>query len=505
MKKLSSLLLLVLTVQFSWSQENPAAKYASLITTADLKENLSILASDALEGRKTGTRGQKMAAAFISNHFEQLGLTAPVNGSYYMPVDLYSVAPADIYVKAGVSKYSNFNEIMYYGSADSNGEIMADIVFVGKGREEDYANLIVKDKAVALQSDPLSFSIMSGLRKPVALAREKGAKMVFIIPAGKPDEFKTFAAQMQGFLSGGNLTLTKPDPTSPNKGIFFLNQTAVEKVFNTTAAKLAAAAAAEPAKKMLAKVKPGKVSYQVAMNITAVKSENILGYMEGTDKKDELVVITAHFDHIGKNPGEGKDVINNGADDDGSGTVSVLQMAKAFAQAKKDGKGPRRSILFMTVTGEEQGLFGSEYYSEHPVFPLANTVVDINIDMIGRRDPEHKDKPDYVYVIGADKLSSELQEINERTNRENEKLEFDYTYNDENHPTNLYKRSDHWNFAKKGIPIVFFFDGIHEDYHQVSDEIGKIEFDLLAKRAKTAFHTAWEVANREGRLVVDKK
>jgi Zn-dependent M28 family amino/carboxypeptidase len=241
------------------------------------------------------------------------------------------------------------------------------------------------------------------------------------------------------------------------------------------------------------------------MNITTVKSENILGYMEGTDKKDELVVITAHFDHIGKNPGEGKDVINNGADDDGSGTVSVLQMAKAFAQAKKDGKGPRRSILFMTVTGEEQGLFGSEYYSEHPVFPLANTVVDINIDMIGRRDPEHKDKPDYVYVIGADKLSSELQEINERTNRENEKLEFDYTYNDENHPTNLYKRSDHWNFAKKGIPIVFFFDGIHEDYHQVSDEISKIEFDLLAKRTKTAFHTAWEVANREGRLVVDKK
>jgi hypothetical protein len=505
MKKLSSLLLLVLTVQFSWSQENPAAKYASLITTADLKENLSILASDALEGRKTGTRGQKMAAAFISNHFEQLGLTAPVNGSYYMPVDLYSVAPADIYVKAGGSKYSNFNEIMYYGSADSDGEIVADIVFVGKGREEDYANLIVKDKAVALQSDPLSFSIMSGLRKPVALAREKGAKMVFIIPAGKPDEFKTFAAQMQGFLSGGNLTLTKPDPTSPNKGIFFLNQTAAEKVFNTTAAKLAAAAAAEPAKKMLAKVKPGKVSYQVAMSITAVKSENILGYMEGTDKKDELVVITAHFDHIGKNPGEGKDVINNGADDDGSGTVSVLQIAKAFTQAKKEGKGPRRSILFMTVTGEEQGLFGSEYYSEHPVFPLANTVVDINIDMIGRRDPEHKDKPDYVYVIGADKLSSELQEINERTNKENEKLEFDYTYNDENHPTNLYKRSDHWNFAKKGIPIVFFFDGIHEDYHQVSDEISKIEFDLLAKRAKTAFHTAWEVANREGRLIVDKK
>lgn len=505
MKKNSLLLLVCLFAQLGWAQENPAVKYANLITTTELKENLSILASDALEGRKTGTRGQKMAAAFISNHFEQLGLAAPVNGSYYMPVELYSLAPAEIYVRAGVAKYSNFNEVMYYGSVDSNGELSADIVFVGKGREEDYANLEVKDKAVAIQSDPLSFNIMSGLRKPVALAREKGAKMVFILPAGKPEEFKTFAAQMQGFLSGGNLTLNKPDPASPNKGIFFLNQTAAEKVFNTTTAKLSAAAAAEPAKKMLAKIKPGKISYQVAMNVTTVKSENILGYLEGTDKKEELVVITSHFDHIGKNPGDDKDVINNGADDDGSGTVSVLQIAKAFAQAKKEGKGPRRSILFMTVTGEEQGLFGSEYYSEHPVFPLANTVVDINIDMIGRRDPEHKDKPDYVYVIGADKLSSELQEINERTNRENEKLEFDYTYNDENHPTNLYKRSDHWNFAKKGIPIVFFFDGIHEDYHQVSDEVSKIEFDLLAKRAKTAFYTAWEVANREGRLVVDKK
>lgn len=349
MKKITSLLLLVLIAQFSWSQETPASKYASLITTADLKENLSILASDALEGRKTGTRGQKMAAAFISNHFEQLGLGAPVNGSHYMPVDLYSVAPADIYVKVGVSKYANFNEIMYYGSADSNGEITADIIFVGKGTEVDYTNLIVKDKAVAIQSDPLSFNIMSSLRKTVSLAREKGAKMVFIVPAGKPEEFKTFAAQMQGFLSGGNLTLNKPDPASANKGIFFLNQTAAEKVFNTTAVKLEAAAAADPSKKLLAKVKPGKITYQVAMNTTTVKSENILGYMEGTDKKDELVVITAHFDHIGKNPGEGKDMINNGADDDGSGTVSVLQMAKAFAQAKKEGKGPRRSILFMTV------------------------------------------------------------------------------------------------------------------------------------------------------------
>jgi hypothetical protein len=503
MKKIVYVLLFV--SQFTWAQENTAVKYAELITPTELKENLSILASDALEGRKTGSRGQKMAAAFISYYFQEIGLAGPVNGSNYMPVDLFSVAPADIYVKAGTQRYTNFNEIMYYGSADTNGEITTDIVFAGKGSEVDYANLVVKDKAVAVQSDGLSFGIMASVRKLVTLAREKGAKMVFVIPASSTDEFKTSAGQMKGFLSAGNLSLNKPDPNSPNKGIFFLNQAAAEKVFNTTVAKLSAAATADASKKALVKIKPGKISYHVSMDLTVVKSENMLGYLEGTDKKDELVIITSHFDHIGKAPGESGDVINNGADDDGSGTVSVLQMAKAFAQAKKEGKGPRRSILFMTVTGEEQGLFGSEYYSEHPIFPLDKTVVDINIDMIGRRDPEHTGKPDYVYVIGSDKLSSELHEINERNNKTYEKLDFDYLYNDEKHPTNLYKRSDHWNFAKKGIPIVFFFDGIHEDYHKVSDEVSKIEFDLLAKRAKTAFYTAWEVANRDNRLVVDKK
>jgi hypothetical protein len=504
MKKLITPFVLLLSIWAS-AQDATVSKYASIIKEVELKENLSILASDALEGRKTGTRGQKMAAAFISNYFSELGLSAPVNGSYYMPIELYSIKPGDIYVKTGTTNYSNFGEIMYLGSADSGGEIAAEIIFAGNGSEADLAYLDVKDKAVAILSEPLSFNILSGLRKLVATVRDKGAKMVFVIPQGKQDEFKMFAGQMQGYSSGGNLSLEKPNPNNPNKGIFFLSPVAAEKVFLTTLVKLQDAAKADLAKKALKKIKPAKLSYQVSMASSIVKSENILGFMEGTDKKDEVVVITSHYDHIGKNDGTTGDQINNGADDDGSGTVSVLQIAKAFTQAKKEGKGPRRSILFMTVTGEEQGLFGSEYYSEHPVFPLANTVVDINIDMIGRRDPEHKGKPDYVYVIGADKLSSELHEINERNNKTYEKLDFDYLYNDENHPTNLYKRSDHWNFAKKGIPIVFFFDGIHEDYHQVSDEVSKIEFDLLAKRARTAFYTAWEIANRDNRLLVDKK
>jgi Zn-dependent M28 family amino/carboxypeptidase len=254
----------------------------------------------------------------------------------------------------------------------------------------------------------------------------------------------------------------------------------------------------------LKKIKPAKASYSVTQSSTPLHTENIAGYLEGTDKKDEVVLVTAHYDHIGTTT-SGEDRINNGADDDGSGTVSVLEIAKTFVKAKKEGHGPRRSMVFMTVVGEEQGLFGSEYYVQHPIYPLANTVVDLNIDMIGRTDPEHKGKGDYVYVIGSDKLSTPLHQLNEQMNKQYTNLALDYTYNDENHPTNLYKRSDHWNFAKNGIPIIFFFDGIHEDYHKPTDEVGKIEFDLMAKRARLVFFDAWEIANRDERIVPDRK
>jgi Zn-dependent M28 family amino/carboxypeptidase len=288
--------------------------------------------------------------------------------------------------------------------------------------------------------------------------------------------------------------------------MFFLSPAVAEKIFNTTMTKLMAAAGEDGKKPALKKVAPGKIVYKTTVDIKTVKSENVLGYLEGTDKKDELIIITSHYDHIGKKSGTGAgDRINNGADDDGSGTVAVLQLAKAFAQAKMNGHGPRRSILFMTVAGEENGLLGSEYYTQYPVFPLAKTVVNLNIDMIGRRDEQHRESPPYVYVIGADKLSSELHELSESINKKYTNLVFDYTYNDEEHPARLYYRSDHWNFAQKNIPIIFYFDGIHEDYHQPSDEVDKIEFDLLTARTKCVFFTAWEIANRSERIKPDSK
>ena len=230
-------------------------------------------------------------------------------------------------------------------------------------------------------------------------------------------------------------------------------------------------------------------------------SENILAYIEGSEKPNEIIVVSAHYDHVGMNNGQ----IYNGADDDGSGTVGVMAIAEAFHKAKKAGHGPKRSILFLHVTGEEKGLFGSSYYSDNPIFPLANTVADLNIDMIGRVDPLHKDNPNFVYVVGSEMLSSQLKEAVEKANKATHNLYLDYKYDDPKDPDRIYYRSDHYNFAKHNIPIAFFFDGIHEDYHKATDTPDKIDYPLLMKRTQLVFAIAWDLANRPDRIVVDKK
>jgi len=233
-----------------------------------------------------------------------------------------------------------------------------------------------------------------------------------------------------------------------------------------------------------------------------LSSTNVLGYLEGTDKKDEYVILTAHYDHLGK---RNDSTIFYGADDDGSGTVSILELAEAFTKAKQAGKGPRRSIVFMAVSGEEKGLWGSAWYSEHPVFPLEKTTVNLNIDMIGRIDPKRKqaDSMNYVYVVGDHKLSSDLRPISEAMNKKYTKLGLDYKYNQPNDPERIYYRSDHYNFARKGVPIIFYFNGTHNDYHRPTDTPDKINYDLMKKRAQLVFFTAWEMANRNEMLKRD--
>jgi hypothetical protein len=494
--KVTLLAILCLLSLRLFGQDPVAQKYGATITPEELKGNLSILASDALEGRETGKRGQKMAAAFVRAYFEELGLSGPVNGGYYQPVELYTAVPGEIYVKSGQTKFPNFEKIVYYGSSSTEGDISLPLVFAGKGTPADFGQIDAADKGVlVLMTSEDNFQ---GL---IATAKEHKAKMIFIYPE-KEAEFQELLGQLRSYMGDGILSLDKPKSTG--SGVFFLSPEVAAKLMASTPEKLSKAANEDVKKKALKKIKAPTIQYKTTMNINVLKTENVLGYLEGTDKKDELVVITAHYDHIGKLKLGSGDLINNGADDDGSGTVSVLQIAKAFAQAKKEGKGPRRSILFMTVTGEEKGLLGSDYYTRHPVFPLSSTVVDLNIDMVGRRDSIHKNSPPYVYVIGSDKLSTELHNLSESTNKSTTKLVFDYMYNDQNHPDRLYYRSDHWNFAKNNIPIIFYFDGIHEDYHMPSDEVSKIEFDLLSQRAQCVFYTAWEIANRERRITPDQ-
>lgn len=236
-------------------------------------------------------------------------------------------------------------------------------------------------------------------------------------------------------------------------------------------------------------------------NTITLQSSNVLGLLEGSDLKDEYVVLTAHYDHLGKK----NETIWFGADDDGSGTVAILELAKAFAKAKAEGKGPRRSILFMAVSGEEKGLWGSDYYSSHPAFPLEHTTVNLNIDMIGRIDPSRSygDSSNYIYVIGDDKLSSDLKPISETVNKKYSKLELDYKYNDPKDPQRIYYRSDHYNFAKKGVPVIFYFSGLHPDYHRPTDTPDKINYGLMLKRTQLVFYTAWDMANRNDMLKRD--
>ena len=181
-----------------------------------------------------------------------------------------------------------------------------------------------------------------------------------------------------------------------------------------------------------------------------------------------------------------------------------MEIAEAFVQAAKEGHRPRRSILFLNETGEEKGLLGSAYYADHPIYPLDKTINNLNIDMIGRVDPEHENDREYIYVIGSEKLSSHLKVISEFANITYTNLKLDYKFDDPNDTNRIYYRSDHYNFAKNGIPIIFYFNGTHADYHRPTDTIDKIEFDVMAKRAKLVFHTAWILANREARTPVDR-
>jgi hypothetical protein len=494
MRSITLILLACLVSLNVWSQkkDETAMKYAKTVTKEDLRKHLTVIASDEMEGRDTGSPGQKKAAKYIADHFKSLGLLPPVKTdqgkSYFQKFDLLKSKWKNVSITAKKGFQTTYlTDVYALGSINGKVSKSYKLVYMGDGKKENYKNVKVKGKAVIFFIEGIR-----ELRKKRQIAQDAGASQVFMI-AGKDQ--KKHDATLK-YLSYYVKRWTRGQLKSKeNKFLVMVSPKTAATLFKTTEEQFA-----KNETKIGAKSMKFKLTAEQEVK-TGVSSENVLGFLEGSDKKKEVLVITAHYDHIGKRG----DKIYNGADDDGSGTVTVLELAEAFAKAKKAGKGPRRSILFMTVSGEEKGLLGSSYYTDFdPVFPLKNTVADLNIDMVGRIDDRYKDDPDYVYVIGSDKLSSELHNLSEEANKQYINIKLDYKYNDENDPNRFYYRSDHYNFAKNNIPIIFYFNGTHADYHKPTDTIEKIHFGKMQKIGRLVFHTAWKIANRDNRLKVDK-
>ncbi|MFN8355951.1 MAG: M28 family peptidase [Spirosomataceae bacterium] len=517
MKKLLPFALVLGALTTSSAQKKPE-KFATSILAEDLKKHLSVIANDSLEGRGTGTPGQWKAAKYIANHFKNLGLK-PVgtDGSYFQKVELAKSSWKDVYLVVNGNKKELYKDFVVSGTTGFPSEQTVEAVYAKYGIEaptySDLNGVDVKGKVVIINDGepkkedgtfllsgtekPSEWSDRGGVAKKVKLLSDKGAIAVFTVAKSSDEEQEKVFVRMKGFAARLNQLVFKNDPNRGKNPLqMTIKQGVAKEVLGLTDAQLADLASA----KLPSGSAKGSLVVKAERLEEDIETSNVVGFMEGKDLKDEVIIITAHYDHIGISP---NGQINNGANDDGSGTVTVMEVAEAFAAAKAKGQGPRRSILFMTVTGEERGLLGSEYYVEHPIFPLEKTVVDLNIDMVGRVDKEHEGKSDYIYVIGSDKLSSELHLINEEANTKYTQLDLDYRFNDPKDPNRFYYRSDHYNFAKKKIPVAFYFNGVHPDYHQPTDDIEKIQFDKAEKVGRLVFYTAWEIANRDKRIVVD--
>ncbi|MEM9990377.1 MAG: M28 family peptidase [Bacteroidota bacterium] len=497
-------------------------KYAAEIDLDDMRYLLTVLSSDQFEGRETGTPGQVKAARFIANKFRSYGLPRlEIDGkkTYYQNILFSSETWDSIAISVGTADYRHLRDFYAFPTKNENlpAKTITEMTFVGYGIEaakyNDYKKVDVEGKTLLMYAgeptDAAGNSLLTGTKTPsdwttdvdkrLQVAKQKGAAFVFVIDP----KLKENIAENRRLLLGRGMRIGGSGvdlSTYPNHA--FISSTMAKQMIGDKAKKMIKAR--DKAKKK-GGVKPVTIATNIALSqkkaTKKLEGSNVLGYIEGVDPqmKDEVVILTAHYDHLGK---RGKSIYN-GADDNGSGTTTALEIAQAFAAAKKAGDGPRRSVLVMLVSGEEKGLLGSKYYTQFPVFDLEKTVANVNVDMVGRVDEKYQDNPNYIYVIGADRLSTELHDINEAANEKYTQLELDYTYNAEDDPNRFYYRSDHYNFAKHNIPAVFYFNGTHKDYHLISDTVEKINFEKMQKIGQLVFHTVWELANRDKRIEVN--
>lgn len=498
------------------------------VTAKQLKQYLTFIASDELEGRDTPSRGLDIAAIYIAQHLASWGLKpAGDNGSYFQkfPLNLEKVVARDSRLELGGQTYEYGKDFLTSITAASFKD--APIVFAGYGwvirskNIDAYKGIDVKGKVVVVANslpNGVTFNDLKGppggdWMSPAFYAQTNGAKAVINIPTfGNLINWENsrWNQSDKGSVSYGNQQTLIQIPTitmSPRmlSGLFFGERSTVTAIFNKTQL-LDEHTAFD--------LKPEK---RISVNITATKetihTQNVVGILEGSDPvlKNEYVAVGAHYDHVGMNPfAPGPDKIWNGADDDGSGTVAVLNIAEAFAKGTQR---PKRSMLFIWHAGEEKGLWGSDYYTSNPTVPINSIITCLNIDMIGRYqnpgDENHTQnkrlpKPHEVFTIGSKMMSTELGELSDSVNKSFLNLSFNLTYDGPDHPDQFFYRSDHFNYAKRGIPIIFYMDGDHADYHQVSDSIEKINFEQMEKVARTIMATGWTLANSPTRPKVDK-
>ena len=497
------------------------------ITANQLRDWLTFIASDELEGRDTPSKGLDIAAKYIASHLANWGISPGAGeATYYQkfPLTNNKIDPVNTRLELNGQSFSYGTDFL--SSMNPANISNAPLVFVGNGwvikskNIDPYQGINVKDKVVVVVNSlpkGVTFGDLKGPAggdwfSPPLYAQQNGAKAVIAFSTYSTLanwEMNRWTQLEKGSVSFGKQQSQITIPTLTVNPKVMANLFLGEK-FNSTVLfnKTITGEAFESFD-----LKPEKkVSANVAVKSETVYTQNVVGILEGSDPvlKKEYVVVGAHYDHVGMNPFmNGPDKIFNGADDDGSGTVAVMAIAKAFSEGPR----PKRSMLFIWHAGEEKGLWGSEYFADNPTVPITSIITELNIDMIGRyqnpgdeNHPQNKElpKPNEIFTIGAYMMSTELGQLSDAVNKSFLNISFNLKFAAPDHPEQFFYRSDHYNYAKKGIPIIFFMDGSHADYHQVSDSVEKINFDSMEKVTKTIFATGWELANRASRPKVDK-
>lgn len=506
-------------------------KIAEGITADQLKDYLYFVASDEMEGRDTPSRGLDTTAKFIATLLDRWGFKpAGDDGTYFQKIALHteSTDPANNTLKIGDQTYTINNDFF---RITGTGDVNAPMVFVGHGWQvrsknvDAYQGVDVRGKVVVLYSDGfpspnsptrlpngLTRADLAGKRgvdwfDPLTYARQNGAAGVIVLAS--PQAQASWDGIQQYFARGimyPEKLRDEPPPqqTQASLPVFLVSTKVSEAILTGESGNKESTAAFNINK---------SANIHAASKADTKWTQNVVAIWEGRDPvlKNEMVAVGAHYDHVGMNPlAPGPDKIWNGADDDGSGTVSVLSIAEALSKAPVR---PKRSVLFVWHCGEEKGLWGSEYFNKFPTVDIKNVIAQLNIDMIGRSrkaddtNPKNKELSgeNEVYVIGKDMMSSTLGSVVDATNKGYLNIKYDTRYDDPKDPNRFFFRSDHFNYAHNGIPITFWFDGVHEDYHQPGDEPQKIDYNKMEKVARTIFLTLWELTDIKTRPAIDKQ